>query len=61
MTETASVKRNLARAVCDSVHVAPLNPTTVDPSRTADEGEAEDERDDEMSEPTQTKKTENRK
>ena len=26
----------------------PLNPTTVDPSRTADEGEEEDERDDEM-------------
>ena len=40
---------------------APLNPTTVDPSRTADEGEDEDEQDDKMSEPIQTKKTEKRK
>ena len=37
---------------------APLNPMTVDPSRTADESEDEDEQDDEMSEPIQTKKTE---
>ena len=35
--------------------LAPLNPTTVDPARTADEGEDEEERDDEMSEPTQNK------
>ena len=40
---------------------APLNPTTLDPSRTADECEDEDEWDDEMSEPTQTKKAEKRK
>ena len=41
---------------------APLNPTTVDPSRTADEGEDEDERDDEMSDTTQkTNKSEKRK
>ena len=40
---------------------APLNPTVADPSRTVDEGEDEDERDDEMSEPTQTKKTAKRK
>ena len=39
---------------------APPNPTTVDPSRTADEGEDEDERDNDMSEPTRTKKTEKR-
>ena len=32
---------------------APINPTAVDPSRTADEGEHEDERDDEKSEATQ--------
>ena len=38
---------------------APLNTMTVDPSRTVDKGEDEDERDDDMSEPTQT--TENRK
>ena len=37
---------------------APLNPTTVDQSRTANEDEDEDERDDEMSEPTRTKRTE---
>ena len=43
------------------MNVLPLNPTTVDPSRTADEGEDEEERDDEMSEPTQTKRTEQRK
>ena len=36
---------------------APLNPTTVDPSRTADE----EERGDEMSEPTQITRTEKRK
>ena len=40
---------------------APLNPTTVDPARTADEGEDEDEQDDEMSEPTQLTRTEKRK
>ena len=34
-------------------NLAPLNPTTVDPARSADGGE--DERDDEMSEPTQNK------
>ena len=34
---------------------APLNPATVDPSRTVDEGEDEDERDDEVSEPIQRK------
>ena len=38
-----------------------LNPTAADLSRTADEGEDEDERDDEMSEPTRTKRTEKRK
>ena len=37
---------------------ASLNPATADPSRTADEGEDEDERDDEMSEQTRTKRTE---
>ena len=40
---------------------APLNLTTVDPSRAADEGEDEDEQDDKMSEPIQTRKTEKRK
>ena len=40
---------------------APLNRTTVDPSRTADEGEDEDEQDDEMSEPIQTKKQKSEK
>ena len=47
--------------ICTTVHTderAPLNPTLVDPSRTADEGEDEDERGDETSEPAQT---ENRK
>ena len=47
--------------ICTTVHTderAPLNPTTVDPSRTSDEGEDEDERGDETSEPAQT---ENRK
>ena len=40
---------------------APINPTTVDPSRIAAEGEDEDERGDEMSEPTQITRTEKRK
>ena len=40
---------------------APLTLTTVDPSRTANEVEDEDERDDEMSEPTRTKSTAKRK
>ena len=40
---------------------AQLNPTTVDQSRTADEGEDEDERDDEMLEPTQLTSAEKRK
>ena len=40
---------------------ASLNPTTADPPRTADEGEDEDERGDEMSEPTQKARTEKRK
>ena len=39
---------------------ASLNPTTADPPRTADEGEDEDNRDDEMSEPTQITRTEKR-
>ena len=39
---------------------ASLNPAPADPSQTADEGEEEDERDDGMSEPIQTKKTEKR-
>ena len=34
------------------------NPTVADPSRTADEDEGEDERDDEMSEPTHMAKAE---
>ena len=37
---------------------ASLNPATADPSRTTDEGDDEDERDHEMSEPTRTKRTE---
>ena len=40
---------------------APLNPTAVDPSRTADEREDEDERGDKMSEPTHKTRTEKRK
>ena len=40
---------------------APLNPTTVDPSRTAHEGGDEDEQDDELSEPIQSKRTAKRK
>ena len=43
--------------ICTTVHTderAPLSPTTVDPSRTADEGEDENERGDETSEPAQT-------
>ena len=40
---------------------APLSPTTVDPSRSAGEGEDEDEQNDEMSESIQTKQTEKRK
>ena len=40
---------------------ASLDLTTVDPSRTADEGEDEDERGDEMSEPTQITRIEKRK
>ena len=40
---------------------APINPTDADSSRNANEGEDEDERDDEMSEPTQLTRTEKRK
>ena len=40
---------------------SPINPTVVDSSRNANEGEDEDEQDDELSEPTQLTKTEKRK
>ena len=40
---------------------ASLNTTTADPSQTADEGDDEDGWDDEMPEPTRTKRTEKRK
>ena len=40
---------------------APLNPTVADPSRTVNEDEDEDGRDDEMSEPIQMTRTEKRK
>ena len=40
---------------------ASLNPATADPPRTVNEDEDEDERDDEMSEPTRTKGTQKRK
>ena len=39
---------------------APLNSTTADPSRTVGEGEDEDERNDEVSEPTRKQKSEKR-
>ena len=40
---------------------APINPTVADSSRNANAGEDEDEQDDEMSEPTQLTRTEERK